>query len=73
MEVEECALKVKVKEYRWQACKLYLCAPLGDVTFSERRARLADYIRGVRSSRRRSRWSQGKQSLGVVPDSFFFL
>jgi hypothetical protein len=75
MELEEYKLKKNVKELRWQACKLYLYAPLGDVTFSERRARLANYIRGsIRPSGRRSRWPQEKESFSVVPDpsGFFF-
>jgi len=74
MDLEEWALKEKVKELRWQACKLYLYAPLGDVAFSERRARLADYIRGsIPSKTRRSRWPQENESFTVVPDPFFFL
>jgi hypothetical protein len=59
MELEGCTLKEKVKEYRWQACKLYLYAPLGDVAFSKRRARLASCISSsMPSPRRESRWPQ---------------
>jgi hypothetical protein len=73
MELEEWTLGEKVKDLRWQVCKLYLYAPLGDITFSERRARLANYVRGLMlSSRRRSRWPQVEQSqsVHVVPDPF---
>jgi len=80
MELEECALRKQIREYRRQACKLYLYAPLGDATFSARRARLANYsiyIRGSITSSRasnRSRWPQAQESYGVVPgpSGFFF-
>jgi hypothetical protein len=76
MEVEECALKKQVREYRRQAYKLYVYAPLSDVAFSERRARFREYFTGsiAFSMANRSRWPQAQESFSVVPDplGFFF-